>query len=171
MKLMGIRINLLLCLTLLLPLSWASQTRLLQQGLWTSPQGLGSETVLHTWDTQEQGWAFASSYSLSALLPEERSLNCGNDLVTALGFGISFLHFGEGSLVPLLGLSMDWGTEEIEGQYRNFFMGGSTRQELSWFFSRRFGLVLTLGLYEVYHINSELYPWDLGTQTKIGLVF
>ncbi len=171
MTLMGIRSILFLCLTLLLPLSWAGQTRLLQQALWTSPQGLGSETVLHTWDTREQGWAFASSYSLSALLPDDRSCHTMNDLVAAIGFGVSFLHFGKGHLVPLLGLSMDWGTEEIEGQYRNFFMGGSTRQELSWFFSRRFGLVATLGLYQIYHINSEIYPWDLGTQTKIGMVF
>ena len=48
---------------------------------------------------------------------------------------------------------------------------GSSRQELSWFFSRRLGLVLTLGLYQVYHINSEVYPYDLGTQSKLGMVF
>lgn len=161
----------LLLLFWALPLVQAERTRLLMLSPTASLQGQGGHVALNTWGGDSLGWVYPSTYSLSVILPEEREFHNTQDLVTSLGFGISFMHLSPSGVSPSFGFGMNWGSEEVDSSYRNFFMGLLGHQTLFWIPRSRIGLVPGLGIFESYSINSELSPWDLGVNAVLGLKF
>lgn len=161
----------LLLLFWALPLVQAERTRLLVVSPMASLQGKGGHVALNTWGSDSLGWVFPSTYTLSVMLPEERGLQNTQDLVTSLGFGISFMRLSPSGITPSLGFGMNWGSEEVDSSYRNFFMGLVSHQSIFWIPRSRWGLVPGLGVFESYSLNSELCPWDLGVNAVLGLKF
>jgi len=150
---------------------YAGQERVLLLGPMVGTHGNGANLSYYSWGSGQKGWIVASTYTVTALLPQGESLETPNDLMGALGFGLTFLRRSISGFSPALGFGMNWGTEEVDNSYRNFFMGINIHEGVMWIPRGVFGVVPSIGLYQGYNINSELCPWNSAAYAMVGIKF
>lgn len=133
----------------------------------------GFELMYLRFEAKGDDWIYPYSFYGSFSKVENKTKHL-EGTIGGVGFGFGGLKKIKEQTYSLLNLKIPFGNESITmldgSKVSNFYLGFEGSESII-YIPEPIGLTFSLGLFQSYYINSDLYPWDLGAKGTIGFVF